>query len=138
MKQGLHVPELIWVVELEADAALRFLQDGQQIREIEVTPGETVVFRVDNTAGFPHNLYIGADEDLSVMGAMEDFTVEAVETQGYELTTVHRNDLYFDRWDKAYNPLVEENFIHLQALILRRRVAEGLFFDEDLPRISVV
>jgi glycosyltransferase involved in cell wall biosynthesis len=41
---------------------------------------------------------------------MEDFTVEAVERQGYELTTVHRNDLYFDRWDKAYNPLVEENF----------------------------
>jgi glycosyltransferase involved in cell wall biosynthesis len=41
---------------------------------------------------------------------MEDFTVEAVEREGYELTTVHRNDLYFDRWDKAYNPLVEENF----------------------------
>ncbi|MHC4941745.1 MAG: glycosyltransferase [Planctomycetota bacterium] len=41
---------------------------------------------------------------------MEDFTVEAVEREGFELTTVHRNDLYFDRWDKAYNPLVEENF----------------------------
>lgn len=41
---------------------------------------------------------------------MEDFTVEAVERQGFELTTVHRNDLYFDRWDKAYNPLVDENF----------------------------
>ncbi|MFH2000611.1 MAG: hypothetical protein ABIK28_13085, partial [Planctomycetota bacterium] len=43
---------------------------------------------------------------------MEDFTVEAVERQGYELTTVHRSDLYFDRWDKAYNPLVDENFSH--------------------------
>ena len=41
---------------------------------------------------------------------MEQFTVEAVKQHGYELTTVHRNDLYFDRWDKAYNPLVAENF----------------------------
>jgi glycosyltransferase involved in cell wall biosynthesis len=41
---------------------------------------------------------------------MENFTVELLDRDGYELATVHRNDLYFDRWDKAYNPLVEENF----------------------------
>jgi glycosyltransferase involved in cell wall biosynthesis len=41
---------------------------------------------------------------------LEDFTVEHSEREGYELTLVHRNDLYFDRWDKAYNPLVEESF----------------------------
>ena len=41
---------------------------------------------------------------------MENFTVEGVEQHGYELTKVHRNDLYFDRWDKAYNPRVERNF----------------------------
>ncbi|MBU0753600.1 MAG: glycosyltransferase, partial [Planctomycetes bacterium] len=46
---------------------------------------------------------------------MENFTVEAVEKQGYELTTVHRNDLYFDRWDKAFNPLVAENFAQYLA-----------------------
>ena len=27
-------------------------------------PGETVRFEIDNTAGFPHNFYIGADEEL--------------------------------------------------------------------------
>ena len=41
---------------------------------------------------------------------MEHFTVESADRDGFELTTVHRNDLYFDRWDKAYNPLVDEHF----------------------------
>ena len=41
---------------------------------------------------------------------MEKFTIELSDRDGYELATVHRNDLYFDRWDKAYNPLVEERF----------------------------
>jgi len=41
---------------------------------------------------------------------MEKFTVTSKKMQGFELTLVHRNDLYFDRWDKVYNPLVEENF----------------------------
>ena len=54
------------VIELEADAALRFLEDGERIEEIPVTPGETVIFRIDNTAGFAHNFYIGADADLMV------------------------------------------------------------------------
>jgi glycosyltransferase involved in cell wall biosynthesis len=40
----------------------------------------------------------------------EDFTVETEDRDGIALTTVHRNDLYFDRWDKSYNPLVEEHF----------------------------
>ena len=60
------------VIELEADAAIRFLQDGEQIQDLEVTPGETVVFRVDNTAGFPHNFYIGPDDELRVMGGTTD------------------------------------------------------------------
>lgn len=54
------------VIEIEAGAALRFLQDGDQLSQIPLTPGETVVFRVDNTAGFAHNFYIGADEELMV------------------------------------------------------------------------
>ena len=60
------------VIELEADAAIRFLQDGEQIQGLEVTPGETVVFRIDNTAGFPHNFYIGPDDELRVMGGSTD------------------------------------------------------------------
>jgi len=60
------------VIEFEADAAIRFMQDGEQIQALEVTPGETVVFRIDNTAGFPHNFYIGPDDELRVMGGSTD------------------------------------------------------------------
>ncbi len=61
--------ESVRVIELEADAALRFMQDGEQIQDIPVVPGETVVFRIDNTASFDHSFYIGTDEELRVMGA---------------------------------------------------------------------
>ena len=47
------------VIELELDNALRILQDGEQVQEIPVTPGERILFRVRNTAGFSHNFYIG-------------------------------------------------------------------------------
>ncbi len=60
------------VIELEADAALRFLQNGEQIRDIPVTPGETVIFRITNTAGFGHDFYIGSDSELSVPGGSTD------------------------------------------------------------------
>jgi hypothetical protein len=53
------------VIELEATNAIRFVQDGAQLTDIPVRPGETVRFRVDNTAGFPHNFMIGTDAQLS-------------------------------------------------------------------------
>ena len=81
------------VIELEADAAIRFLQDGEQIREIEVTPGETVIFRVDNTAGFLHNFYIGADSDLQVMGGTTDTGIPDWETGVQELEWVVPDDV---------------------------------------------
>jgi uncharacterized cupredoxin-like copper-binding protein len=81
------------VIELEADAAIRFLQAGEQIREIAVTPGETVVFRVDNTAGFAHNLYIGSDEDLQVMGGTTDVGIPDWNIGVQELEWVVPEDL---------------------------------------------
>ena len=81
------------VIELEADAAIRFLQDGEQIRELEVTPGETVLFRVDNTAGFPHNLYIGSDEELRVMGGVTDVGIPDWNLGVQELEWVVPEDL---------------------------------------------
>jgi uncharacterized cupredoxin-like copper-binding protein len=60
------------VIELEADAAIRFLQNGEQIREIPVTPGETVIFRINNTAGFGHNFWIGPDQELQVPSGSTD------------------------------------------------------------------
>ncbi len=81
------------VIELEADAAIRFLQDGQQIQDIEVTPGETVIFRVDNTAGFLHNFYIGADSDLQVMGGTTDTGIPDWESGVQELEWVVPQDV---------------------------------------------
>ena len=53
----------------------------------------------------------------------ERFTVdeEHRETEAgnpYEVTTIHRNDLYFDRWDKAFNPVVEK---HFRAFLAERK-----------------
>ena len=51
---------------------LRFTDpDGEQITEIPVTPGESVLFRVDNTAGFDHNFHIGTEAELSVPNASD-------------------------------------------------------------------
>jgi uncharacterized cupredoxin-like copper-binding protein len=58
------------VIELQAIGALQFTDaNGQQVKDIPVTPGETVLFRIDNTAGFEHNFYIGTDAELSVPAA---------------------------------------------------------------------
>ena len=60
------------VVEIQATGQLRFTDpDGEQITEILVTPGESVLFRVDNTAGFDHNFHIGTDAELSVPNASD-------------------------------------------------------------------
>ncbi len=52
-------------VELELDSDLLITEDGQQVSDIPVTPGETIHFVITNTAGFDHDLYIGSDEQLS-------------------------------------------------------------------------
>ena len=46
----------------------------------------------------------------------EQFHTESFELDGVPGLRVHRNDLYFDRWDKGYNPLV--------SAALRRHLVE--------------
>ena len=53
------------VIELEATANLRFAQDGQPIDSLELTIGEEYTFRVDNTAGFGHNIWLGPPDRLA-------------------------------------------------------------------------
>lgn len=53
------------IIELDANAALQFTDKaGTQVKEIAVTPGETITFKVTNTAGYLHNFYIGTDQQL--------------------------------------------------------------------------
>jgi uncharacterized cupredoxin-like copper-binding protein len=60
------------VIEIKATGALQFLQDGERVQDIPVVPGETVLFRVRNKAGFDHSFYIGTDDELSVPNATTD------------------------------------------------------------------
>lgn len=53
------------LIELEMTVALQILRDGEQVTDIPVTVGETILFRVANTAGYDHNFYIGPDERLA-------------------------------------------------------------------------
>lgn len=81
------------IIELEADAALLFLQDGEPLAEIPVTPGETVVFRIDNTAEFAHNFWIGTDEELMVPNGSTDVGIPDWDSGVQELEWVVPDDL---------------------------------------------
>jgi uncharacterized cupredoxin-like copper-binding protein len=62
--QGSTEPVAGRVIELELNGSLQILSGGAQIKDIPVTPGETIVFKITNTAGFPHNFWIGPDMSL--------------------------------------------------------------------------
>jgi len=51
-------------IELQLTSALQIQQDGVQVTDIPVTPGETITFKVTNTAGYSHNLYVGPESAL--------------------------------------------------------------------------
>jgi hypothetical protein len=59
------------IIEIDA-GPIEFLQGGEVVTDIPVTPGETVVFRVNNVAGVKHNFYIGTDEELRVQSGTTD------------------------------------------------------------------
>lgn len=52
------------VIELELTAALEIKEAGAKVVQIPVTPGETIVFKITNTAGYVHNFWIGPDTAL--------------------------------------------------------------------------
>lgn len=49
-----------------------FTQDGEKVLDIPVTPGETVLIRIDNVGGYDHNFYIGTDTELTTRPTPED------------------------------------------------------------------
>jgi uncharacterized cupredoxin-like copper-binding protein len=82
------------VIDIVATGALQFTTPaGEQLRDIPVTPGETVTFRVDNTAGFDHNFYIGTDEQLITPAATTDTGIPVWQTGVQELTWVVPADI---------------------------------------------
>jgi uncharacterized cupredoxin-like copper-binding protein len=82
------------VIDIIATGALQFTTpSGEQIRDIPVTPGETVIFRVDNQAGFDHNFYIGTDEQLITPSATTETGIPPWQTGVQELTWVVPADI---------------------------------------------
>lgn len=64
------------VIKLEATADIRFKDEaGNQVTQIDVVEGETVLFEIDNTAGFDHNFYIGAPDELMVPSGTTDLGI---------------------------------------------------------------
>jgi hypothetical protein len=72
------------LIQLQADQALRFsepapaehhelgITSGPQVADIALTPGETVLFQIENTSPRPHNFYIGQDAELSAPDAVTE------------------------------------------------------------------
>ncbi len=82
------------VIDLVATGALQFTDPaGTQVRDIPVTPGETITFRIDNTAGFDHNFYIGTDEQLIVPAGTTEVGIPTWQTGVQELTWVVPADI---------------------------------------------
>jgi len=74
------------VIEIEATGALQFTDGrGNLVEEIAVTPGETVLFRVHNSADFEHSFYIGSESELHVPAGTTDAGIEAWPTGVREL-----------------------------------------------------
>ncbi|MFO7533222.1 MAG: hypothetical protein R6W93_12235 [Candidatus Limnocylindrales bacterium] len=65
------------VIELAATAWLTFDQDGEQVPDIPVVPGESILFRIDNTAGFDHSFWIGTESELVVPNATTEVGIPA-------------------------------------------------------------
>ena len=82
------------VIDLVATASLQFTTpDGTQVTDIPVTPGETIVLRIDNKAGFDHNFYIGTDAELNVPNATTAAGIPMWQSGVQELTWVVPADI---------------------------------------------
>lgn len=52
-------------VAVDETADLHIVQNGQPVTQLTVKQGDTVTFKVTNTAGYDHNFYIGPADKLS-------------------------------------------------------------------------
>jgi hypothetical protein len=107
------------VIELEMTASLQVLQDGEQVVDIPVVPGETVLFRIRNRAGFDHDFFIGTDEALSVPNATTDIGIPVWPRGVRKLTWTVPEDitgLRFGCTVPGHYPLEQGTFSEASAL----------------------
>jgi uncharacterized cupredoxin-like copper-binding protein len=77
-------------IALELTASLQIAQNGQPVPSLTVTNGETIHFEITNTAGFPHNFFIGPPDKLSTnqtagLPGIPDYS-EGTQTFDYTVT----------------------------------------------------
>ena len=66
-------PEALRVIKIAATSSLQFIgEDDAPLTQIDVLPGETIEFVVDNGAGFERNFSIGTAEELQVPSGETD------------------------------------------------------------------
>jgi uncharacterized cupredoxin-like copper-binding protein len=77
-------------IPVELTASVQIHQNGQQISTLTVKNGETIHFEVTNSAGFPHNFFIGPADKLATnqtagLPGVPDFNT-GTETFDYTVT----------------------------------------------------
>jgi mono/diheme cytochrome c family protein/uncharacterized cupredoxin-like copper-binding protein len=69
------------IIELDLTGTLQITDtEGTKVATIPVVAGETVTFRVTNTAGFDHNFYLGAPDVLSTTTTMTSADLPGIAT----------------------------------------------------------
>jgi uncharacterized cupredoxin-like copper-binding protein len=69
------------VIELNLTGTLQITDpEGTKLATIPVVAGETVAFRVTNTAGFDHNFYLGAEAVLSTTTTLTSADLPGIAT----------------------------------------------------------
>jgi hypothetical protein len=102
------------VIDIEETADLKILSGGQQITELRVRPGQAYTFRVTNTAGYPHNFFIGAPDDLEANNKPELTGVDDFNSGTQEFTYTFEGDpaqFQFACTVPGHYPLMHGNFV---------------------------
>jgi uncharacterized cupredoxin-like copper-binding protein len=86
---------------------------GQKLTELGVAQGGTYTFRVTNTAGYPHNFFIGSPEDLAANNKPELVGIDDFNSGTQEFTYTFEADpatLQFACTVPGHYPLMNGKF----------------------------
>ena len=86
------------VIDLEMVGVSRFLRDGEEVRELNVVPGETVVFSVDNASGQELGFSVGTVDRICDASRSPRWAIPAWTAGVRELTWTVPDGAASRRW----------------------------------------